>query len=108
MKLMNQFNIVLGQSARVVFASLTAYLISQLNDVFLFHKLKEKTKGRLKWLRNNASTMASQLIDTAIFITIAFYGVVPNLAWMIFSQYFIKFCLALLDTPFFYFLTRKN
>ena len=104
----SQFNVVLGQSARVVFSSLTAYLISQFNDVFIFHKLKEKTKGKHKWLRNNLSTMTSQLIDTAIFITIAFYGEVPNLAWMIFSQYFIKFCLALLDTPFFYFLTRKN
>ncbi len=52
--------------------------------------------------------MTSQAIDTAIFITIAFYGQVPNLMWMIISQYIIKFILALLDTPFFYYLTREN
>lgn len=51
--------------------------------------------------------MTSQVIDTAIFITIAFYGVVPNIIVMIFSQYLIKFVYALLDTPFFYLLTKK-
>lgn len=103
-----KFNVVLGQSVRVVFASLTAYLVSQTNDVLIFHKLKEKTQGRYKWLRNNLSTGVSQLIDTSIFITIAFYGVVPNLGWMILSQYFIKLCIALIDTPIFYILTKNN
>lgn len=102
-----KFAIVLGNSWRVVLASLIAYLISQANDVFVFHKLKEMTGEKYKWIRNNGSTMLSQLIDTAIFITIAFWGV-PNLIHMIFSQYIIKFILALLDTPFFYFFTRKK
>lgn len=101
-----KFNVVLGQSARVVISSLIAYLISQANDVFIFHKLKEKTKGKYKWLRNNLSTLSSQFIDTSIFITIAFYGVVPNLLWVIISQYFIKLILALLDTPLFYLFTK--
>ena len=96
------------QSFRVVFASLVAYLLAQFNDVFIFHKLKEKTNGKHKWLRNNLSTMTSQLIDTAIFITIAFIGTVPNIWVMIFSQYLIKFIYALLDTPFFYYLTREQ
>jgi len=102
------FNIVLGQSARMIIASLIAYSISQLNDVLIFHKLKEATKGNKKWLRNNLSTLVSQLIDTAIFITIAFYGIVPNLLLMIVSQYIVKSIIALLDTPIFYFLTREN
>lgn len=101
----DKFQAVLGQSARMVIASLVAYLISQANDVYIFHKLKDRCQGKHKWLRNNLSTMTSQLIDTAIFITIAFYGVVPDLLWVIISQYTIKFILALIDTPFFYYLT---
>lgn len=103
-----EFQSIMGQSFRVVAASLTAYMLAQFNDVFIFHKLKEKTNGKHKWLRNNLSTMTSQLIDTAIFITIAFYGTVPNIWVMIASQYLIKFIYALIDTPFFYYLTREH
>lgn len=99
---------ILGNTFRMVFASLVAYLASQSWDVFLFHLLKDKTGDRFKWLRNNASTMSSQIIDTLIFITIAFWGTVPNIWVMVASQYVIKFCIALLDTPFFYLLTRKK
>ena len=102
------FKAVLGQNVRVVFASLTAYTISQAHDVISFNFWRNKTKGKHKWLRNNLSTMTSQIIDTAIFITIAFWGLVPNLLWMIVSQYIIKAIIALLDTPFFYLLTRTK
>lgn len=104
----SMFQIVLGQNVRMVVASLVAYTISQANDVHLFNYLRRKTDDKHKWIRNNVSTMTSQIIDTAIFITIAFYGQVPNLLWMIVSQYIIKFALALLDTPIFYYVTRKN
>lgn len=104
----SNLKVVLGQNVRFVLASLTAYILAQSNDVFIFHKLKEKFGGKHKWLRNNASTMLSQLIDTSIFITIGFWGTVPSLITMIMSQYVVKFCLALLDTPFFYLLTREN
>ncbi|HBE9761909.1 TPA: queuosine precursor transporter [Clostridioides difficile] len=104
----NNLKVVLGQNVRFVLASLTAYILAQSNDVFIFHKLKDKFRGKHKWLRNNASTMLSQLIDTAIFITIGFWGTVPNILTMIMSQYVVKFFLALLDTPFFYLLTREN
>jgi len=102
------FKTVLGQNVRVVFASLTAYTISQAHDVISFNFWRKKTKGKHKWIRNNLSTMTSQIIDTAIFITIAFWGLVPNLLWMIFSQYIIKAIIALIDTPFFYLLTRNK
>ena len=102
------FQQVLGQSLRVVIASLIAYTISQFNDVYIFHKLKDIHGGKHKWLRNNLSTITSQLIDTSIFITIAFYGVVPNLWALILGQFTIKVVLALLDTPFFYLLTKKS
>ena len=103
-----EFQSILGQSFRVVFASMVGYLVAQCNDVFIFHKLKEKYNGKHKWLRNNVSTLLSQLLDTAIFITIAFIGTVPNILTMILSQYAVKAFYALLDTPFFYLLTRKR
>ncbi len=102
------FKTVLGQNVRVVFASLTAYTISQAHDVISFDFWRNKTKGKHKWIRNNLSTLTSQIIDTAIFITIAFWGLVPNLLWMIFSQYVVKAVIALIDTPFFYLLTRTK
>lgn len=99
---------IMKSSFRVVAASLVAYLVSQSWDVWLFHKLKEKCNGKYKWLRNNASTLTSQMIDTAIFITIAFLGVVPNIWVMILSQYLIKAFYALFDTIPFYLLTKNS
>lgn len=100
------FLAILGQNWRFALASLTAYLISQHIDVNLFSFWGNFTNGKHKWLRNNGSTMISQLVDTAIFITIAFAGVVPNLWVMIFSQYVLKLIIALADTPVFYLLTK--
>lgn len=102
------FNVILGQNWRFVLASLTAYLVAQNSDVYTFHAIKKITGEKHKWLRNNGSTMTSQFIDTAIFITIAFYGQVPNLLVMIVSQYAVKLGLAAIDTPLFYLLTKKN
>ena len=103
-----EFKSILGQSFRCVMASLIAYLCSQSWDVFVFHKLKNINGEKHKWIRNNLSTMTSQIIDTVIFITIAFWGSVPNIITMILSQYLVKLVYALLDTPFFYILTRKR
>lgn len=100
------YEILLGQNWRFVIASLTAYLIAQNVDVYVFDKIKQITGKDKKWLRNNGSTMFSQLIDTAIFITIGFYGTVPSLLVMIFSQYLIKLILAAIDTPVFYLMTK--
>lgn len=102
------FTAILGNTFRMVFASLVAYIAAQSWDVFLFHALKNKTGEKHKWIRNNASTMSSQIIDTLIFITIGFYGVVPNIWGMVASQYIIKLVLSLLDTPFFYLLTMNK
>lgn len=102
-----EFKGIMAQSFRVVAASLVAYYCSQSWDVWVFHKIREKGTGN-KWLRNNLSTMTSQIIDTAIFITIAFIGSVPNIWVMIGSQYLIKCIYALLDTIPFYYLTRGS
>lgn len=103
-----EFKAIMSQSFRVVAASLVAYYCSQSWDVWVFHKLREINNGRHKWIRNNVSTLTSQIIDTAIFITIAFIGTVPNIWVMIFSQYGIKCIYALLDTIPFYLLTKGS
>lgn len=102
-----QFKGIMSSSFRVVAASMVAYLCSQSWDVWIFHKLREKSVKH-KWLRNNLSTMTSQIIDTAIFITIAFIGKVPNIWVMILSQYLIKWVYAALDTLPFYLMTRNS
>lgn len=104
----DMFTAVLGQSARMVIASLIGYMFAQANDVFIFHKLKAKMNGKHKWVRNNVSTICSQFIDTSIFITIAFYGTVPSLLTLIIGQFAVKVILALFDTPIFYLLTRNS
>ncbi len=93
---------------RIAFASLTAYLISQSHDVWFFAKLKKRHKKRYLWLRNNLSTVTSQLLDNTIFTLIAFVGV---FAWDVIIQIFLtsfilKVIVAACDTPFVY-LSRK-
>ena len=97
---------LLGMVPRIVLASMIAYLISQHHDVFAFHFWRQKTKARFLWLRNNASTMMSQALDTGIFIPIAFWGIVPTeiLINMLLTQYIIKLVIAAGDTPFCYLL----
>lgn len=102
------YNVLLGTNYKFVIASMIAYYVSQSWDIWIFHVFGKMTKGKYKWLRNNASTMTSQFFDTAIFITIAFWGLVPNLFWMIVSQYIIKVFIALLDTPLFYLFTKNK
>ena len=96
--------LVVGMVPRIVLGSLVAYLISQLHDVWAFHFWKGKTKGKHLWIRNNASTIVSQLIDSVVFVTIAFIGVVPGsvLLMMIVVQYVSKVIIAIVDTPFIY------
>ncbi len=102
-----EFATVLGGSFQVMLASLISYLVSQNTDVWIFHKLKAKHGNNKLWLRNNLSTMTSQLLDTTVFITIAFYG----LPWgailgMIGTQYVFKFLVAVIDTPIAYLLVK--
>jgi queuosine precursor transporter len=92
---------VLALTPRITIAGFIAYLISQHHDVWAFHFWKNKTGGKHLWLRNNASTVTSQLIDSVIFITIAFYGIMP-IAPLILGQWMVKIVIALIDTPFLY------
>jgi len=90
---------------RLALASFTAFAISQFHDVWAFHAWKKRLPGtRYLWIRNNASTMISQLIDTAVFVGIAFIGVFPRsvLIELFWTTYLLKFIVAALDTPLVY------
>ncbi len=89
---------------RIVLASMVAYLISQLHDIWAYHFIKSKTGGKMLWLRNNASTWTSQFIDSITFSLIAFVGVFPiNIVMQIIaSTYLLKIIVAAIDTPFIY------
>jgi uncharacterized integral membrane protein (TIGR00697 family) len=93
---------------RIAFASLIAYLISQTHDVWFFAKLKKRHIRKYLWLRNNLSTVTSQLLDNIIFTLIAFVGVFSwNVIGQIFlTSYILKVIVAVCDTPFVY-LARK-
>ncbi len=71
------FNTILSSTPRIILASFIAYLVSQAHDVWAFHFWKDRFQGRHLWLRNNLSTIVSQVIDTVLFIGIAFTVVCP-------------------------------
>ena len=107
------FMTIRGLSLSTIFASMTAYLLAQHSDVHVFHFFKNLTKGKYLWIRNNASTMISQLIDTVSVILITHFltrsiplpegkGEAEGLFLLILYAYIFKFIVALLDTPFFY------
>ena len=89
---------------RIAAASLLAYAVSQTHDVWAFHFWRKKTKGRFLWLRNNASTLVSQFIDTLIFCSVAFIGMfeTKEIIEIFISTYLIKALVSLIDTPFIY------
>ena len=95
---------ILGGVPRIVVGSMVGYLVSQNHDVYAFDFWKRRTNGRHLWFRNNASTLVSQAIDTSLFITIAFWGLVPNGVFvsMLMGQYVAKVVVAILDTPVVY------
>ncbi|MCF7822871.1 MAG: queuosine precursor transporter [Candidatus Marinimicrobia bacterium] len=109
---------IFGFAPSIVIASVTAYLISQLHDVWAFHMWKDKFEGKYLWLRNNLSTVVSQLIDSLTFGLLAFSvfprlfmnpdSVLPmNVVWQIvFTTYILKLLVAFIDTPFIY-LSRR-
>jgi uncharacterized integral membrane protein (TIGR00697 family) len=94
---------------RIALASLAAYGVSQLHDIWAYDFWRRKyPSARAIWLRNNLSTMVSQLIDSVVFTLIAFYGVFPSeiLIEIVGTTYVLKWIVAAADTPFIY-LARK-
>ncbi len=99
-----EYNQVFQNSGRVMLASMAAYLTAQLVDVRLFHFWKGVTKGKHLWIRNNFSTVFSQLIDSALVVSIIFVGIesTGNILQMIGDGWLFKALIAAMDTLLIY------
>lgn len=98
------------QTPRILGASLVAFVVGEFSNSFVLEKIKQKTKGKHLWLRTIGSSVVGHLLDTAIFLMIAFIGVVTfkELLFMILIQYIIKLGIeALCATPLAYLLINK-
>ena len=102
----NQFNGVFGQSLWIIVGSITAFMVSQLIDVTIFHFLKNKTGNKMIWLRSTGSTVISQLFDSFIVLGIAFWmtGKMTTEIFIAsaFTGYFVKLIIAIALTPLIY------
>ncbi len=94
---------VFGVLPRIAGASLVAYVLSQRHDVWAYSFWRTRFPGPL-WVRNNLSTIVSQLIDSIVFTLVAFVGVFPGgvLVQIVVTTYLVKAVVALADTPFIY------
>lgn len=101
------YNQILGATPRIVAASLIAYWVGEFSNSFILAKLKVLTRGKWLWTRTISSTLVGQVLDTTIFILIAFIGVVPNnILWsLIASNYLFKCGIEILFTPVTYWIT---
>lgn len=107
--LQQDYENIFGPVWRLLFASMAAYLLAQLVDVQLFHFWKRLTQGRHLWLRNNGSTMISQLVDSLTVNLIFLYrnptvftGTLGDLMGIVLAVYLVKVAIAALDTPLCY------
>jgi len=100
----NAFSTIVNFTPKIIFGSLLAYIISQSFDVWAFHKIKAVTGDRWLWLRNNLSTMSSQIIDTAIFTLVVWAPIVGIRSALSLgaSKYIFKLIIAVIDTGFIY------
>lgn len=98
------FETLLGSVPRIVVASLIAFFVSENLDAHLFHWFKEATGGKHLWMRNAFSSLPAMAVDSVVFLTLAFYGVMP-IAPLIVGLITIKWVVGVIDIPFMY-LTR--
>ena len=94
----------LGAVPRIVAASFLAYLMGEFVNSFVLAKLKVATSGRLLWLRTVGSTVVGQLVDSGVFITVAFVGVLPadQVLWLVMAQWLFKVAYEAIATPLTY------
>lgn len=103
------YDAIFGLSTRLAAASLIAFALAEFLDVFIFAALRKKLKNRGLWLRNNLSNFGSQLLDTFIFITLAFYAIdkpfainAPFLISLIIPYWLLKCSISIIETPLVY------
>jgi len=108
----NAFATIINFTPRFIIGSLLAYYLSQRFDVWAFHAIKQKTGEKHLWLRNNASTMSSQILDTAIYSLVAWWGIVDlkTAIQLGLVKYAFKVMISIIDTGFIYWAksTHKN
>ena len=100
----NAFATIINFTPRFIIGSLLAYYISQRFDVWAFHLIKQKTGEKHLWLRNNLSTMSSQILDTAIYSLVAWWGIVDlkTAIQLGLVKYAFKVMISIIDTGFIY------
>lgn len=98
------YDLILGLTPRIVMASLVAYSFGEFSNSFILAKMKIWTKGKMLWTRTIGSTLVGELIDSTIFILIAFWGIFPGslLLTLIISNYIFKTAIEILFTPITY------
>ena len=98
------FGTILNFTPRFIVGSLLAYIVSQSFDVWAFHQIRRMTGEKWLWLRNNLSTMASQVVDTTIFSLVAWWGTVDLVTALKLgaAKYVFKLIIAAIDTTFIY------
>jgi len=105
------FNSVFGQGMWIILGSLTAFLVSQIVDVTVFHKIKKMTGEKKMWLRATGSTVISQLVDSFIVLFIAFYlgkgWSIQKVLAICMVNYAYKFTVAVLLTPLIYLIHNR-
>lgn len=104
-EIFNSIKNIFSIQPRIIIASIITYLISQNVDISLFKFFKNKLPSRkFLWVRNNGSTLISQILDNVLFNTLAFAGIfsIETIIQIIISTYILKIIVSILDTPFIY------
>lgn len=103
-ELQSSFHAILGQTPRIVVASLIAYFAGEFSNSFVLAKMKILTRGRWLWSRTIASTLVGEAVDTVLFLLVAFFGALPNdlLLTIFVSNFIFKVGVEILFTPFTY------
>jgi hypothetical protein len=98
------FQAILGFAPRIAVAGWIAFFISENLDASIFDWFKKKTKGKKLWARNSLSTLPSMLIDSMVFVSLAFFGTVPleQLISLIVGLIVIKWIVGIINIPFMY------
>lgn len=103
------YDSIFGLSARIAAASLTAFIISDFTDIYIFSYLRRKLGKKALWFRNNVSNFASQFLDTTIFMFLAFYAFERSfdsnlvfLIGLIIPYWLLKCFMSIIETPLVY------
>ena len=103
------YDAVFHASIRIAAASLTAFALAELLDVWVFSKIRERLGKQALWFRNNVSNFAAQFVDTTVFILLAFYGLgrpfganISFLVGLILPYWLLKCCMSVIETPLVY------